>query len=162
SDDPADRVSRRGLLTLGLSRLREVAGPIPSAPPPPRPVAPLMGPERLAFERADIFALTREPAEAAAPLAPPLPGEAVPGARGGRWPAAPPRARAPMPTGRGGAPRGCWAGARAGGASARSGAAAAERRQRAQSSITYASAHDVRASHLSRNVVRKSSRAFWL
>src|SRR3954468_23478076 len=82
SDDPADRVSRRALLTLGLSRLREVA--VPGPPPPPAPaVAPLLGPERLAFEQADLFALTRAPAEAVAALAPPLTGEDVLVVRGG-------------------------------------------------------------------------------
>src|SRR3954469_4031627 len=61
SDGPADRGARLALLSLGLSRLREVAVPIPPAPRPP-PVEPLIGPERLAFEQADLFALTREPA----------------------------------------------------------------------------------------------------
>src|SRR3954447_7266901 len=83
SDDPADRVSRRALLTLGLNRLREVAIPDPPAPPPPPPVEPLIGPERLAFEQADLFALTREPAEALAALAPPLTGEDVLAGGGG-------------------------------------------------------------------------------
>src|SRR4051812_49522388 len=83
SDDPADRVSRRALLSLGLSRLREVAGPTPSAPPRPPPVEPLLGPERLAFEQADLFALTREPAEALAHLAPTLTGEEGLVVRGG-------------------------------------------------------------------------------
>src|SRR3954469_4404033 len=78
-----DRVSRRGLLTLGLNRLREVAIPDPPAPPPPPPVEPLIGPERLAFEQADLFALTREPADALAELAPPLSGEDVLVVRGG-------------------------------------------------------------------------------
>src|SRR3954452_3520166 len=82
SDGPADRVSRRALPSLGLSRLREVAVPIPPAPRPP-PVEPLIGPERLAFEQADLFALTREPAEAVAALAPPLTGEDVLVVRGG-------------------------------------------------------------------------------
>ena len=82
SDEPRDRVSRRALLTLGLSRLREVAVPFPPPPPPP-PVEPLVGPERLAFEQADLFALTREPAEAVAALAPPLTGEDVLVVRGG-------------------------------------------------------------------------------
>src|SRR3954447_19738178 len=83
SDDPADRVSRRALLTLGLNRLREVAVPGPPPPPPAPAVAPLLGPERLAFEQADLFALTRAPAEAVAALAPPLTGEDVLVVRGG-------------------------------------------------------------------------------
>src|SRR4051794_13293245 len=76
-------LSRRGLLTLGLNRLREVAVPGSPSPPPPPPVEPLLGPERLAFEQADLFALTREPAEAVAALAPPLTGEDVLVVRGG-------------------------------------------------------------------------------
>src|SRR3954469_22507495 len=83
SDGPADRVSRRALLTLGLSRLREVAVPGPPPPPPAPAVAPLLGPERLAFEQAHLFALTRAPAEAVAALAPPLTGEDVLVVRGG-------------------------------------------------------------------------------
>src|SRR3954453_3071212 len=78
-----DRVNRRALLTLGLSRLREVAVPGAPPPPPPPPVDPLLGPERLAFEQADLFALTSDPAEALAELAAPLTGEDVLIVRGG-------------------------------------------------------------------------------
>jgi SAM-dependent methyltransferase len=79
SDAP---LSRRALFTLGLSRLGSAAVGT-DTPSAPRPPAPPVDPERLAFEQADLHALSREPAEAIAALAAPGQGEDVLVVRGG-------------------------------------------------------------------------------
>src|SRR3954447_16532159 len=81
SDAP---LSRRALFTLGLSRLGSAA--VRTDPPlTPRPPAPPpdMDPEHLAFEQADLHALSGEPAAAVAELARPVDGEDVLIVRGG-------------------------------------------------------------------------------
>src|SRR5436190_1377603 len=71
---PDAPLSRRALFGLGLGRLSSAFGTdLPKAPRPPEAAA--LDPERLAFEQADLHALTAEPAAALASVAPPLPGE---------------------------------------------------------------------------------------
>src|SRR5439155_2550907 len=75
-------LSRRALLSLGLSRLRGTAAP---APPPARPprAAEAVDPIGLALEEADLVALSGEPTAALAELAAPWPGEDLLVVRGG-------------------------------------------------------------------------------
>src|SRR2546423_388548 len=78
---PDAPLSRRALFTLGLGRLGAAFGNESSRTPRP-PSAPL-DPERLAFEQADLHALTAEGAATLATVAAPLPGEDVLVVRGG-------------------------------------------------------------------------------
>jgi SAM-dependent methyltransferase len=79
SDRP---LSRRALFTLGLSRLGAAA--VRTDPPlAPRPPAPPLDPFLLAYEQADLHALSTEPAAVVAALAKPADGEDVLLVRGG-------------------------------------------------------------------------------
>src|SRR3954470_9062989 len=79
SDRP---LSRRALFTLGLSRLGAAAA---RTDPPlvPRPRVPPLDPGLLAYEQADLHALSAEPAAVVAALAKPADGEDVLVVRGG-------------------------------------------------------------------------------
>ena len=79
---PDAPLSRRALFGLGLGRLSSAFGTDPPKAPRP-PEAAALDPERLAFEQADLHALTAEPAAALASVAPPLPGEDLLVVRGG-------------------------------------------------------------------------------
>jgi SAM-dependent methyltransferase len=74
-------LSRRALLTLGLSRLRR--GTAPAPPERSAPAAGGLDPMGLALEQADLLALSDEPSAALAELAAPRPGEDVLVVRGG-------------------------------------------------------------------------------
>jgi SAM-dependent methyltransferase len=78
---PDNPLSRRALFTLGLGRLSSAFGPDP--PSAPRLPATPLEPERLAFEQADLNALTSEPASILAAVAAPVTGEDVLIVRGG-------------------------------------------------------------------------------
>src|SRR5436853_1262736 len=79
SDAP---LSRRALFTLGLSRLGAAAART-EPPLAPRPPAPPVDAAVLAYEQADLHALSGEPAAVVAALAKPAEGEDVLVVRGG-------------------------------------------------------------------------------